>query len=397
MHGLTPRAGLLAVVALLLFAVAPLSADASLAAIPSGTRSADETPGPTSTGPTPRSSPRPSIAERPAAGVPTASIGPFDCERLTVDLALDNSRSTQGVTFRYTASYQSPLFPPYRGKDGPTGVDVAAGESTVVVLRVRDDARTLVTVRLPGSEHVFSQGTCGDAPGAVFARSDCEASRLGLHLDNTNSRATRYLWVERDAAGLVATGSDEVAARAVADIDVPLVDGARVRIDVTVGDTTLVATSEWRACGQFLLSPRASFGVVDCADVSAPVILDNSRTTARLRFHLPAHPDVVLGAGETRALRLHLPIAERLRVYADEVPADGSPIDLAVVSTARCAAATSDPNTVPAPIGDATDADPAASGSAPLVPIIGVAALILAVALVLSGGFGTRRPLRRSR
>ena len=396
MHGLTPRAGLLAVVALLLFAVAPLPADASLAAIPSGTRSADETPGPTSTGPTPRSSPRPSIAERPAAGVPTASIGPFDCERLTVDLALDNSRSTQGVTFRYTASYQSPLFPPYRGKDGPTGVDVAAGESTVVVLRVRDDARTLVTVRLPGSEHVFSQGTCGDAPGAVFARSDCEASRLGLHLDNTNSRATRYLWVERDAAGQVASGSVEVAARAVADIDVPLVDGARVRIDVTVGDTTLVATSEWRACGQFLLSPRASFGVVDCADVSAPVILDNSRTTARLRFHLPAHPDVVLGAGETRALRLHLPIAERLRVYADEVPADGSPIDLAVVSTARCAAATSDPNTVPAPIGDATDADPA-SGSAPLVPIIGVAALILAAALVLSGGFGTRRPLRRSR
>jgi len=328
--------------------------------------------------------------------VPTASIGPFDCERLTVDLALDNSRSTQGVTFRYTASYQSPLFPPYRGKDGPTGVDVAAGESTVVVLRVRDDARTLVTVRLPGSEHVFSQGTCGDAPGAVFARSDCEASRLGLHLDNTNSRATRYLWVERDAAGQVASGSVEVAARAVADIDVPLVDGARVRIDVTVGDTTLVATSEWRACGQFLLSPRASFGVVDCADVSAPVILDNSRTTARLRFHLPAHPDVVLGAGETRALRLHLPIAERLRVYADEVPADGSPIDLAVVSTARCAAATSDPNTVPAPIGEATDADPA-SGSAPLVPIIGVAALILATALVLSGGFGTRRPLRRSR
>ena len=84
-------------------------------------------------------------------------------------------------------------------------------------------------------------------------------------------------------------------------------------------------------------------------------------------------------------------------MYADEVPADGSPIDLAVVSTAHCAAAASDPNTVPAPIGDATDADLAASGAAPLVPIIGVAALILAVALVLSGGSGTRRPLRRPR
>ena len=134
MHGLAPRAGLLAVVALLLLAVPALPADASPAAIPSGTRSADETPTPTSTGPTQRSSSRPSTAEQPV-GVPTASIGPFDCERLTVDLALDNSRSTEGVTFRYTASYQSPLFPPYRGKDGPTGVDVAAGESTVVVLR----------------------------------------------------------------------------------------------------------------------------------------------------------------------------------------------------------------------------------------------------------------------
>jgi hypothetical protein len=122
---------------------------------------------------------------------------------------------------------------------------------------------------------------------------------------------------------------------------------------------------------------------------------------------VPAHPDVVLGAGETLTLRLHLPIAERLTVYADEVVASGEPIDLAVVSTARCAAATGHPRTSPAAEGaasdvsgggaDVVDAGPAASGSAPMLPIIGVAALLLAVALVLSGGVGPGRPLRRSR
>jgi hypothetical protein len=41
---------------------------------------------------------------------------------------------------------------------------------------------------------------------------------------------------------------------------------------------------------------------VACDDVSVALILDNSASTARVRLRLPAHPDVVLGAGDTLVL-----------------------------------------------------------------------------------------------
>jgi hypothetical protein len=399
--------GLLAVLAVLLFVVPFLSTNADGATAPAGVRSVDETPSPPAAVPIRLPSPRPSTADPRSVGVAAARIASFDCERLTVRLTLDNSRSPEGVTFRYTQSFQSPLHPPYSGEEGAKEVDVAAGESAVVVLAVREDARTIVTVHLPHGGDAVGQGTCGAAPGAVFTTRDCGALRLGLRLDNSSSpRATRYRWTQRDPAGQVASRSLEVAARRVADVDVPLIDGSSVWVAVAVGDRALVVNSARYTCGRVVLNPRASFGVLECADVSAPVLLDNSRTTARLRFHVPAHPDVVLGAGETLTLRLHLPLAERLRVYADEVVAGNGPIDLAVVSTARCAGATGDPRTTPAAgaasdvsagRADVVDADPAAAGSAPLLPVIGVAALLLAVALVRFGGVGTGPILRRSR
>ena len=102
-----------------------------------------------------------------------------------------------------------------------------------------------------------------------------------------------------------------------------------------------VATLNRQACGWVVLDPRAGFGVVDCQDVSVPVILDNSRTTTRLRFHLPGD-DVVLGPGESRSLRLHLPIRELLAVTVDGVLPRGRSAVRAVTSTAHCAAAAVD-------------------------------------------------------
>ena len=133
-----------------------------------------------------------------------------------------------------------------------------------------------------------------------------------------------------------------------------------------------VASSERQACGRVVLDPRASFGVVDCADVSAPVLLDNSRTTTRLRFTLPGQA-VVVGPGETRSLRLHLPVSERVAVTVDDVLADGEPTERAVTSTARCAAAPSSEDGTSAGPGAGLDAgaaarEEAAAGAAAAAP-----------------------------
>ena len=393
MHARAPRAALLAVAGLLVLAVAPLPASVSWAATRTATPSTDETPSPTAASTSPPSS-HPGTSHPRAVGAPTASIASFDCTRLTVDLTLDNSRSTDRVTYWYTVSFQSPLHPPYAGADPSENVDVAAGQTTVVVLPVRDDASTTITIRLPDGGYVFSQRTCGTAPVAVFTMGDCDTLRLGLHLDNGSSTVvTRYRWTERDLAGQVASGRVEVAAGEVADVDVPLIDGTSVWVDVTVGDAALVATSAPRTCGRFVLSPRASFGALECADVSVPVLLDNSRSTARLRFLVPAHPDVVVGAGETQTLQLHLPIAQRLTVHADRVRDLGIPIDLASVSTTRCAAAAGDPRATQVPAAAATDVsagrgdvaspETTSSGTTPLFPFVAAGGLFLGVGLAV--------------
>jgi hypothetical protein len=320
MSGRRPRAGLQAVVAVVsLVTVVPLAAVA-------------RAPAPALS--TPASS---------TAGAPSATIGGFDCDRLQVVLTLDNSRSAGGVTYGYGASFQRPLRAPYSGADATTRVEVAAGGTRSVVVPVRDDARTVVTVHLPDGGHVVSTDTCGQAPAAAFARPDCESLRIPVVLDNSRtSRLTRYRWTLRDSAGPVRTATVEVAAGQVTRVGVPLIEGGSSRVAVTVDGKGLVGSSDWRSCGVVVLDPRASFGPVDCSDVSAPVVLDNSRTTSRVRFHVTGQGDVVLDAGGTRVLGVHLPIADRVTVAAEGLVVPGATTHLAAASTATCAATPAD-------------------------------------------------------
>ena len=211
---------------------------------------------------------------------------------------------------------------------------------------MRDDARTVVAVHLPDGGTISAADSCGEAPAAVFGLDDCAALRLGVTLDNRRSSlTTRYRWTLSDPAGPVRTETVAVPTGEVVGVDVPLVHGSRVRVDVTVDGQGPVGTSDWYTCGRSAVTPRASIGAVACDDVSVALILDNSASTARVRLRLPAHPDVVLGAGDTRALRLHLPIASRVAVTAPGLGEGGRPLDLAVTSTARCAAAPGHPST----------------------------------------------------
>ncbi len=282
--------------------------------------------------------PLPAVAAAASAGVPTATISRFDCARLRVEVTLDNSRSATRTMYGYGSSFQRPERAPYGGTDRTRRVDVAAGGSRSVVIRVRDDARTVVTVYLPDGGHVVSAGTCGTAPAAAFGPADCGGLRLRVTLDNSRSgRSTRYRWTLTDLAGSVRTETVEVAAGSVAPVRVPLVAGSRSRVFVAVNGRGLVATSDWQRCGGVIPDPRASLGAVDCGTVSVPVLLDNSRATSRTRFRLPGHVDVVLGPGQVRAFRLHLPLGDGLTATASATGPEGQPLVLATTSTARCA------------------------------------------------------------
>ena len=342
MHAGRGRAGRWAVLAGLLLLLAPSPATASTFPLPTSP----------ATGATARGRP---------AGAPTAAVGDFDCDRLRVEIRLDNTRSTQAVRYRYRAAFVRPLRAPYSGADEQTDLEVAAGATRLIALPVRDDARTDLTVFLPDGGHLYSSGSCGNAPNAISGLGDCEALRLPLTLDNSTSHLpTRYRWTVRDPGGPVATDTVVVAAGGTVDVDLPLVADSWAEVGVTVDGRGAVASVNRQTCGRVVLDPRAAFGALDCDDVSAPVLLDNSRTTARLRFHLPGQV-VVLGPGETRSLRLHLPIRTRLAVTVDDVLPEGEPVDRATVSTAHCAAALPIAGTATA--GSPTTGAPAAAAS----------------------------------
>lgn len=350
--------------------------------------------------PIPESSARFRAAGAPSVPSATADMSSFDCDRLRVRITLDNTRSTRAVRFDYSATFVRPLRAPYSGRDDRVDVDVAAGATRLIDLPVRDDARTNVTVGLPDGRQANWESSCGNAPRVIFGPSDCAALRMGVLLDNgTSPTPTRFRWALSDPAGRVATNVVTVAAGAVTRADVPTLANSWTAVVVSVDGRGTVADLNRQACGSMVLDPRAVFGAVDCDDVSAPVILDNSRTTARTRFHLPGQ-DVVLGPGQTRSLRVHLPIRERLAVWVDDVLARGRPVEQAVVSTARCAAVPAqprapaaeggtEPGAVAAPFGAQADTagttGPAEKDSrSPVLIGIGLLAALVAVGLVLT-------------
>ena len=321
--------------------------------------------------PIPKSSGRVSAAHHPSESLATAEMGTFDCDRLRVEISLDNTRSTRAVRYSYTAAFIRPLRAPYAGQEGRVDVDVAPGATRVVELPLRDDARTTVSVHLPDGRRASWQSSCGNAPGAIFGPSDCAALRTGVMLDNTTSPTpTRFRWTLDDPAGLVATDAVEVDAGAVTHVDVPIVPNSWAAVQVSVDGRGSVASLNRQACGWVVMDPRVVFGVVDCHDISVPVLLDNSRTTSRLRFHLPGEV-VVLGPGESRSLRLHVPIRQLLAATVDDVLPRGQSVVRAVTSTAQCAAIPAGPSATTNGDATASRGGPAAAAAGPAGPVAG--------------------------
>ena len=192
-----------------------------------------------------------------------------------------------------------------------------------VVVPVRDDARTVVIAYLPDGDTSSPPASCGQAPSAVFGLADCDVL-TGPHARQQQHRSAHALPLDvSDPAGPLRTATVDVDAGQVTEVDVPLVEGGTSTVAVEVDGKGLVAGSDPRSCGAVVQDPRARFGQVDCGNVSATVVLDNSRTTHRVRFTVPGRGDVVLAAGETRVFGLHLPIAERLSLSTRGTPVVG--------------------------------------------------------------------------
>jgi hypothetical protein len=235
---------------------------------------------------------------------PRASIGDINCTNLTVPVTLDNSRSTEAVIYRVTLDDwgEEPLF--------DKEVQVPGGATRIVTVQVSENADVAVFVGEPRREDfepgvllTFSYLTVGCTyDGAYDARAtvggvDCASMTVDVTLDNSKSEdattfavfATSVQGEEQEESYFLDQfpATFDLPAGDVRTVPVPVVENSVLNVDVfdvDAGEETqwdegyLVREVAWVDCAPGD-DPRADIGEVNCTNLTAPVTLDNSRST----------------------------------------------------------------------------------------------------------------------
>jgi hypothetical protein len=247
-------------------------------------------PAPTTTVAPPTTTPAPSSTasatpRAAAAGDPSASIGAFDCAALTVPVTLDNVQSTTATTFVLTTTV--PAGPTLRkeevvqgGSSVETRADLVDNAYNEVVVAL-SDGTTLTSVR---------PAFCGEKPRATIGAFDCSALQAPVTLDNSTGSAPFFFDAQWFFSNTDFDQSESytVAAGAVREVTVPLVDNAWTSIWVREGfnlpptpvNQELLATTRG-LCGLEPGAARVTAGSVDCAAKTIGVTIDNRQTPPR--------------------------------------------------------------------------------------------------------------------
>lgn len=307
----------------------------------SGTTPAPDetTPSPSTTAPPGVASPSSALSPEPAEAVvksPSASVGAFDCAQLTVEVTLDNTTATEKATYSIFHLFVGPLRDPPESSINNTFHDVAPGEVRSESITLKSDALNTVEVQggVNGEFAVLATAktVCGQFVDAAVGTFDCQKLSVRVSLDNTFSKqATRFAIAVSGGGRPSHSETVDLPAGAKSSTTLTLVNNAinAVRVTVGTGEREAIVGEAEHMCGLYSHDPRASFGEVDCSDLTVVLTLDNSRSTDEARYGVPTIGAVVVSARNVRTLLLHLPPdAEELNV--------NSGADLASTGTTQC-------------------------------------------------------------
>lgn len=226
---------------------------------------------------------------------PRATIDTMDCDALAADVTLDNSRSSQSVTFRLVRGSRSLSGLVY---DFPLTEVLPAGESKSVQLPLTANAANSVWVGVqgPSGEQLTLANTvnhvCGASPVVSIGELDCGSLSTNVTLDNSRMPAATVFFVSTgDGRYQFERQKVVVAAGATQDIAVTLVDNADNKVWVTTVSPTgeTIWAEREGTCGRVVEDPQAAIGEFDCEALAVPVTLDNSRSTVTTAITVHLH------------------------------------------------------------------------------------------------------------
>ena len=249
-----------------------------------------------------------------AAPVSTVTIGDFDCDSLTVQVALDNSRGSDAVRFSVSVLAAGGLDP----RRSARSFELGAGEVRGVKVALQGHAVNTVVVTSdlwPGSmELARGETTCGYVSRAAIDGFDCGSLTATADLENGSAAVPTVFHVRSATRNETLMDDDvEVPPGATTSISIPLGVDTEDSVSITGPGSWLLA-EERAVCGEMVIAPRAVIGDTDCSTLTVPVTLDNSASTVGVTYSVYWRPlasdehddsrDEQVGAGEVWHLRL---------------------------------------------------------------------------------------------
>jgi len=271
--------------------------------------------------------------------IPRASVGEVNCTNLTVPVTLDNSASTEAVTYLVFSQPRTIV-----GPDFEEAVPVPAGAIRIVNAPVIEDSQADVRVYVTERpDHpltltdVMVDCTDDEIPFDPTARIGLNCAQMALNMTLDNSRSEVHVlftvrWTDGSEAdeGVEQVESFSVGAGDVQSTRIDVVENTNVGVSVLSFDVA----QEWAtelAAALFRVDcapgeERVGIGEVNCTNLTVPVTLVNTRSPVETWFGISATGDfaafreafpVAAGAARVVPVPAHNHSEVRMRVQDD--------------------------------------------------------------------------------
>jgi hypothetical protein len=274
---------------------------------------------------------------------PRASIGDVDCTTLTVPVTLDNSRSSEAVTYEVAAEVPDDLDEFEEVTTFEEAVEVPAGTTRIVSVPVTEETEVhLMVAPSPRVEFDFGHSLadaqlridCTPDAGTHDARGrigdvDCSSMTVDVTMDNGRSlEETTYSVVAESLAEdkLTYEQTFDVPAHELRTVNVPVTENFPLVVVVGAEGSTLTYEALRVDCTPGG-GPAATIGNLNCRTLSVPVTLDNTAFVLEAVFVVyvgaPDDEDVddayyFLAAGSARVVSVRVHNSAEVAVLVDQ-------------------------------------------------------------------------------